>query len=74
MEIGNVTKAATFKTFLHQSYKNRQLSFFVTVLFTYLLIFMRQTLTDKFWGLHKNKNCAFPLRTTIFFLSLEKPK
>ena len=22
---------------------------------------MRQTLTDDFWGLHKNKNCAFPL-------------
>ena len=23
---------------------------------------MRQTLTDDFWGLHKNINCAFPLR------------
>ena len=22
---------------------------------------MRQTLTDDFWGLHKNMNCAFPL-------------
>ena len=22
---------------------------------------MRQTLTDDFWGLHKNTNCAFPL-------------
>ena len=61
VEIGNVSKAATFKSFLHQSYKNTQLSFFVTVLFTYLLIFMRQTLTDNFRGLHKNKNCAFPL-------------
>ena len=28
-------------------------------------IFMRQTLTDDFWGLHKNMNCAFPL--TNFF-------
>ena len=28
MEIVNVTKAATFKSFLHQSYKNTQLSFF----------------------------------------------
>ena len=31
--------------------------FFVTVLFN---IFMRQTLTDDFGGLHKNMNCAFP--------------
>ena len=22
---------------------------------------MRQTLTDNFWGIHKNMNCAFPL-------------
>ena len=32
MEVGNVTKAATFKGFLHLSYKNLQLLFFVTVL------------------------------------------
>ena len=30
MEIGNVTKAATFKSFLHESYKNTQLLFFVS--------------------------------------------
>ena len=24
-------------------------------------IFIRQALTDDFWGLHKNINCAFPL-------------
>ena len=35
MEIGNVTKAAAFKSFLRQSYKRTQLSFFVTVLFNY---------------------------------------
>ena len=58
MEVGNITKAATFKSFLHPSYKNTQLLFLVTVLFN---IFMRQTLTDDFWGLHKNMNCAFPL-------------
>ena len=29
-----------------------------------LNIFMRQTLADDFWGLHKNMNCAFPLITT----------
>ena len=27
MEVGNITKAATFKSFLHQSYKNTQLLF-----------------------------------------------
>ena len=33
----------------------------MTVLFN---IFIRQTLTDDFWGLHKNMNCAFPLTMT----------
>ena len=27
MEVGNITKLATFKSFLHQSYKNAQLLF-----------------------------------------------
>ena len=58
MEIDNVTKAATFKSFLHQSYKNTQLLFLWQC---FLSIFMRQTSTDDFWGLHKNMNCAFPL-------------
>ena len=57
MEVGNITKAAAFKSFLHQSYKNTQI-LFLTVLFNF---FMRQTLTNDFWGLHKNINCAFPL-------------
>ena len=34
-----------------------------TVLFN---IFMRQTLTDTFWGLHKNMNCVFPLSLLHF--------
>ena len=59
MEVGNITKAANFKSFLHLSYKNIKLLYFVTVLFN---IFMRQTLIDDFWGLHKNMNCAFPLK------------
>ena len=63
MEVVNITKAATFKIFLHLIYKNTQLLFFVTVLFN---IFMRQTLTDDFWGLHKNMNCAFPLISYFF--------
>ena len=28
-----------------------------------LNIFLRQTLTDDFWGLHKNMNCTFHLST-----------
>ena len=63
MEVGNITKAATFKSFLYLSYKNTKLLYFVTVLFN---IFMRQTLTDDFWGLHKNMNCAFPLNRKMF--------
>ena len=35
MEIGNASKAATFKYFLHQNYKNTELLLFVTVLFNY---------------------------------------
>ena len=60
MEVGNITKAATLKSFLHLSYKTHTDTFFVAVLFN---IFKRQTLTDDFWGLHKNMNCAFPLKT-----------
>ena len=58
MEVGNIIEAASFKSFLHLSYKKTQLLFIVTVLFN---IVMRQTLTDDFWGLHKNMNCGFPL-------------
>ena len=35
MEIEKFTKAATFRSFLDQSYKKTQLLFFVTVLFNY---------------------------------------
>ena len=59
MEIGNVSKAATFKSFLHLSYKNTQ---FLFLRQCFLINFMRQTLTVDFWGLHINKNCAFHLR------------
>ena len=45
MEIENVTKADTFQSFLHQSYKNIQLLFLWQ---WFLIIFMRQTLTDDF--------------------------
>ena len=59
MEAGNNAKAATFKSFLHLSYKNTQLLFLWTVLFN---IFMKKTLTDDFWGFPKNMNCAFYLK------------
>ena len=59
MEVGNITKPATFISFLLPNYKKYTITIFVTVLFN---IFMRQTLTNDFLGLHKNMNCAFPLR------------
>ena len=62
MKLGNITKAATFKSFLHLCYKKTQLLFFVTVLFN---ISLRQISNDDFWGLHKNMNCAFPLSFEI---------
>ena len=34
-----------------------KIAFLVTVLFN---VFMRQTLIDDIWGLHKNMNCTFP--------------
>ena len=58
MEVENIAKTATFKNFLHLSYKKTQELFFETVLFN---IFIKQTFADDFWGLHKNMNCAFPL-------------
>ena len=64
MEVGNNAKAATFKSFLHLSYKNTQLLFLWTVLFN---IFMRQTITNDLWGLHKNMNCVFPLKSRLLF-------
>ena len=65
MEIGNITQVATFKSFLHRSYKNTRL-LFCEALFQ---IFMGQTLTDNFWGLHKKMNCAFPLTKFRFLLT-----
>ena len=58
MEVGNITKAANFKSFLHLNYKNTQLQFLLQFFFN---IFIRQTLTNDFGGLHKKMNCAFPL-------------
>ena len=61
MKIGNVTKAATIKIFPQLNYKNIQLLIFVTVFFKYF----HETNTNRcFCGLHKNKNCAFPLTTS----------
>ena len=60
MEVRNITKAATFKSLLHLSYKIHTITLFTTVLFN---IFIKQTLTNDFWGLHKNMNHAFPLKS-----------
>ena len=59
IEFRNITKAETFKSFLHLSYK-KTVTFFVAAFFNF---FMKQTLTDDFGGLHKNVNCAFPLNS-----------
>ena len=67
MDIGNTTKVVTFKKKFHLSYKNK-ITFFVSVLFN---IFTRQSLTDGFWGLHENMNCAFPLRAENKGISTE---
>ena len=58
MEVGNITKAAAFKKFSSPKLLKHTIRVFVTVPFN---IFVRQTLTDDFWGSHKNMNCAFPL-------------
>ena len=58
MEIGKDSKAAIFKSSLHKVIKAHNY-FFCDCAF--LIFFMIQTLTDNFWGLHKNKNCAFPV-------------
>ena len=47
MDVGNVKKATTFKSFLHLSYKNPKLHFLWSCLFN---ILMRQTLTNNFGG------------------------
>ena len=49
-------RAATFKNSLHQIYKSTQLLFMWQF---FLIIFLRQTLTDYFLGLHKIKISRF---------------
>ena len=62
-----IIKAATFESFLYLSCRNTQLHFFVRVLFN---IFMRKTLTNDFWRLHKIMKCVFPLRKQHFIFLL----
>ena len=50
MENVNTTKAATFQKFSSNEISKHTVNFFVTLVFS---IFMRQTLTDYFVGLHK---------------------
>ena len=62
---GNITKAATFKSFLHLSYKNTQLLFLWQF---FKIFFMRQIFTDDFWDYTKIwivpfKGLRFPLKT-----------
>ena len=57
-KIGNITKAASFKSFLHLCQKDGKLLFWWQC---FLIFLVRKTLTDDFWELHKSMNCAFPL-------------
>ena len=50
MKVGNFTKAATFKSFLHLGHK---INFSVDSAFSVFNILMRHTLTDDFWGYTK---------------------
>ena len=47
LKVGNIVKAPKLL--------KRTITFLIN-------IFMRQTLTNDFLGLHKNMNCAFPLK------------
>ena len=67
-KLKNIAKAATYKSFLRLSYKNA-ITFFVKMLFN---IFMRQTLTEYFWGVHRNMNCTFALNVYLRFSWIEK--
>ena len=58
MEIGNITKTASFKSFLYLSYKNTQL---LLLWLCFLIFFLETKITIDFRGLHKNINCAFHL-------------
>ena len=63
MEIRNITKTASFKSFLHLSYKSTQL----LLLWLCFFIFFHETninWSDDFWGLHKSINYAFSLMFT----------
>ena len=62
MKVGKIIKAATFKSFSLLKLLKCTITFFVTALFN---VFMKRTLTDDYWGLHKNMICAFPLKHVI---------
>ena len=61
MEVGNITKVATFKSLL----KTHNYVFCDNQCF--LIFFMRKTLTDDFGELHKDMNCVFSLRLGFCF-------
>ena len=70
MEVGNITKAVTFKSFHHLSYENIQ--FLCDCTFYY---FHEKSINRGFFfgggGIHENMNCAFPLKAHSQFLLTE---
>ena len=52
------SKAASFQKFSSLKLKRRTITFLWQC---FLIFLLRKTLTNDFWGLHTNINCAFPL-------------
>ena len=63
MEVGNITKAANFKSFSSPKLQKNKVAFFMAL---FLNIFMRKTLTDYFGQLHENVSCSFLLKRSNF--------
>ena len=63
MEVGNITEVAIFKSFLHLSYKNTQLFFFVTVLFN---IFHEENVNWLFLGVTEKYGLRVSFKVDFF--------
>ena len=59
MEVAEILKKLLLLKVPSPKLLKHRITFFVE---PFLIFLMRQTLNDDFWELHKNMNCAFPLR------------
>ena len=67
MKVENITKAATFKSFLLLNYKKNKITFFVTVL---LYIFMQKYINQ--WFLGATQKYELRVSFKVFFGILHK--